>query len=56
MARENDDLPLKTRALIERTRREISQLRSEIETARDTMDHAQKLLSRAVPSSDPSAR
>jgi hypothetical protein len=45
------ELVTKTRALIETTRREVSQLHDEIESARDTIDQTQRLLSR-----DPSRR
>jgi hypothetical protein len=45
------ELVTKTRALIETTRREVSQLHDEIESARDTIDRTQRLLLR-----DPSMR
>ncbi len=50
------ELLFKTRALIETTRREISQMHEEIESARDTVDRAQRLLSRTAPSTHRIAR
>jgi len=41
---------IKTRALIETTRHEISQLREEIGLAWNTVNQSQKLLSRTEPS------
>jgi hypothetical protein len=46
MDSEHHDLMTKTRALIETTRREISQLREEIQSAWNTIDRSQRLLSR----------
>jgi chorismate mutase len=46
MDSEHRDRMTKTWALIETTRREISQLREEIESARGTIDRTQRLLSR----------
>jgi hypothetical protein len=50
---EHRALLIKTGELIEHTRPELSRLREEIETARDTVDRSQRLLSRTEPSSDP---
>jgi hypothetical protein len=50
MDSEQRELLYKTRALIETTRREISQLHDEIESARDTIDRSQRLLSQTNPS------
>jgi hypothetical protein len=44
---EHDTLIIKTRELIEHTRREISQLRDELLLAWNTVDQSQRLLSRA---------
>jgi LytS/YehU family sensor histidine kinase len=44
---EHDTLIIKTRELIEHTRREISQLRDELQSAWNTVDQSQRLLSRA---------
>jgi hypothetical protein len=44
---EHDTLIIKTRELIEHTRREISQLRDELRSAWNTVDQSQRLLSRA---------
>jgi LytS/YehU family sensor histidine kinase len=44
---EHDTLIIKTRELIEHTRREISQLRDELQLAWNTVDQSQRLLSRA---------
>jgi LytS/YehU family sensor histidine kinase len=44
---EQDTLIIKTRELIEHTRREISQLRDELQSAWNTVDQSQRLLSRA---------
>jgi hypothetical protein len=44
-------LMIKARELIEITRHEISELQKEIQSARDTIDQSQKLLSRTEPSS-----
>jgi hypothetical protein len=44
---EQDTLIIKTRELIEHTRREISQLRDELRSAWNTVDQSQRLLSRA---------
>ena len=47
MDEEHRTLMIKTRDLIEVTRHEIAQLRQEIQSARDTVDQSQRLLSRA---------
>ena len=47
MDSEHDTLIIKTRELIEHTRREISQLREELQSAWNTVDQSQRLLSRA---------
>ena len=47
MDSEHDTLIIKTRELIEHTRREISQLRDELQSAWNTVDQSQRLLSRA---------
>ena len=47
MNSEHDTLIIKTRELIEHTRREISQLRDELQSAWNTVDQSQRLLSRA---------
>jgi hypothetical protein len=48
---EHRDLMIRTRELIEATRREILELRQEIQLAQDTIDQSQKLLSRTEPTS-----
>ena len=50
MDSEHHSLLIKTRALIETTRYEISQLREEIASAWNTIDRSQRLLSRTEPS------
>jgi hypothetical protein len=50
MDSEHHSLLIKTRALIETTRYEISQLREEIRSAWNTIDRSQRLLSRTEPS------
>jgi len=50
MDSEHHALLIKTRALIETTRHEISQLREEIQSAWNTIDRSQRLLSRTEPS------
>jgi hypothetical protein len=52
MESKHRDLVTKTWALIEITRCEISQLREEIDSARTTVDRAQRLLSRTEPSTN----
>jgi hypothetical protein len=56
MDSEHQSLLIKTRALIETTRYEISQLREEIQSAWNTIDRSQRLLSRTEPSTRPIAR
>ena len=50
MDSEHHSLLIKTRALIETIRYEISQLREEIASAWNTIDRSQRLLSRTEPS------
>jgi hypothetical protein len=50
MDSEHHTLLIKTRALIETTRYEILQLREEIQSAWNTIDRSQRLLSRTEPS------
>jgi homoserine kinase len=52
MNSEHRVLMIKTRELIEHTRRELAQLREEIQTAQDTIDQSQRLLSGTGPSSE----
>ena len=47
MDSEHDTLIVKTRELIEHTRREISQLRQELQSAWNTVDQSQRVLLRA---------
>jgi len=56
MDSEHRDLMIKTRALIETTRSEISQLREEIQSAWTTIDRSQRLLSRTEPATRRNAR
>jgi hypothetical protein len=56
MDSEHLDLMTKTRALIETTRREILQLREEIQSAWNTIDRSQRLLSRTEPATRRTAR
>jgi hypothetical protein len=49
MASENSELLNETWALIQRTRRGITQLRTEIQNALDTVDRSRQLLSRTAP-------
>jgi hypothetical protein len=50
MDSEHRVLMIKTRELIEHTRRELWQLREEIQTTRDTVDQSHRLLSGTEPS------
>jgi len=56
MDSEHHSLLIKTRALIETTRYEISQLHEEIQSAWNTIDQSQRLLSRTEPSTRHIAR
>jgi len=56
MDSQHRDLMTKTRALIETTRYEISQLREEIQSAWNTIDRSQRLLSRTEPATRRIAR
>jgi len=49
MASENRELLIHTRDLIERTRREISQLCNDIQGTREAVEHSLQLLSRPKP-------
>jgi len=53
---EHLELVTKTRALIETTRSEILQLREEIQSAWNTIDRSQRLLSRTEPATRRNAR
>ena len=56
MDSEHQTLLIQTRALIETTRHEISQLREEIQSTWNTIDRSQRLLSRTEPSTRRIAR